>query len=531
MTTLSLRSRLLLAVGAIALVSLVVADVTVYASLRSYLYGQVDTILAASAGPVSQAATQLVERGGNKASEPALGGPLPSTSNFCQFGRESAPGMFIEVRQADGTVLSGEECSAFLPGQKSFVPRLPTTFGGFVADVILNRPTTHLTVASLTTGGPTFRVLAVRLNGGGTLIVADPITGLENTLSHLLVLEGSVTGGALLVSVLLGLWLVRVGLRPLRDVVRTAEAISEGDLMHRVPNANTRTEVGHVATALNVMLGRIQRSFGDLQASENRLRRFVSDASHELRTPIAAVSAYAQLFKRGAAAHPEDLGRVMDGIERETARMGHLVEDLLLLARLDEHDPSALEPVELVGLAAEAVETGRTVGPDWPLTFVADDPVEVMGDRDALRQVVDNLLANVRAHTPSGTVTTVTVGRRGAEAFLEVADTGPGISEDQTGLVFERFYRADPSRSRQTGGAGLGLAIVATIVRAHGGRTEAVSAPGGGALFRVVFLALPSDAAEALDAGDSLDGTAPSEMSGESAASAVPSTAPPTENR
>jgi two-component system OmpR family sensor kinase len=350
------------------------------------------------------------------------------------------------------------------------------------------------------------------LNGGGTLIVADPITGLENTLSHLLVLEGSVTGGALLVSVLLGLWLVRVGLRPLRDVVRTAEAISEGDLMHRVPNANTRTEVGHVATALNVMLGRIQRSFGDLQASENRLRRFVSDASHELRTPIAAVSAYAQLFKRGAAAHPEDLGRVMDGIERETARMGHLVEDLLLLARLDEHDPSALEPVELVGLAAEAVETGRTVGPDWPLTFVADDPVEVMGDRDALRQVVDNLLANVRAHTPSGTVTTVTVGRRGAEAFLEVADTGPGISEDQTGLVFERFYRADPSRSRQTGGAGLGLAIVATIVRAHGGRTEAVSAPGGGALFRVVFLALPSDAAEALDAGDSLDGTAPSEM-------------------
>jgi two-component system OmpR family sensor kinase len=317
----------------------------------------------------------------------------------------------------------------------------------------------------------------------------------------------------------------------LRDVVRTAEAISEGDLMHRVPNANTRTEVGHVATALNVMLGRIQRSFGDLQASENRLRRFVSDASHELRTPIAAVSAYAQLFKRGAAAHPEDLGRVMDGIERETARMGHLVEDLLLLARLDEHDPSALEPVELVGLAAEAVETGRTVGPDWPLTFVADDPVEVMGDRDALRQVVDNLLANVRAHTPSGTVTTVTVGRRGAEAFLEVADTGPGISEDQTGLVFERFYRADPSRSRQTGGAGLGLAIVATIVRAHGGRTEAVRAPGGGALFRVVFLALPSDAAEALDAGDSLDGTAPSEMSGESAASAVPSTAPPTENR
>jgi two-component system OmpR family sensor kinase len=266
--------------------------------------------------------------------------------------------------------------------------------------------------------------------------------------------------------------------------------------MHRVPNANTRTEVGHVATALNVMLGRIQTSFGDLQASENRLRRFVSDASHELRTPIAAVSAYAQLFKRGAADHPEDLDRVMDGIERETARMALLVGDLLLLARLDEHDPTALEPVELAGLAAEAVETARTVGPDWPLVFVADEPVEVMGDRDALRQVLDNLLANVRAHTPVGTAARVTVGTKVGAAFIEVADTGPGISEEQSALVFERFYRADPSRSRETGGAGLGLAIVATIVRAHGGRTEALTAPGGGALFRVVLPVLPSDGSD-----------------------------------
>jgi two-component system OmpR family sensor kinase len=285
-------------------------------------------------------------------------------------------------------------------------------------------------------------------------------------------------------------------------VVRTAEAISEGDLMHRVPNANTRTEVGHVATALNVMLGRIQASFGDLQASENRLRRFVSDASHELRTPIAAVSAYAQLFKRGAAAHPEDLSRVMDGIERETARMGHLVEDLLLLARLDEHNPTDQEPVELVGLAAEAIETARTVGPDWPLTFVADEPIEVMGDRGALRQVLDNLLANVRSHTPAGTVTTVTVGTRADDAFVEVADTGPGLTEDQTGLVFERFYRADSSRSRRTGGAGLGLAIVATIVAAHGGRTEALPAPGGGALFRVVLPLLPAPASGGTDDAD-----------------------------
>jgi two-component system OmpR family sensor kinase len=405
--------------------------------------------------------------------------------------------MFIEVRNAANTVISGEECSAFVPGQKSYVPALPRTISGFVSDATpVHHLSTYFTVASVK-GGPSFRVLASRLDYGSTVIVADPINGIENTLGQLLLLEGAVTGGALIVSLLLGFWLVRVGLRPLRDVVRTAEAISEGDLMHRVPNANTRTEVGHVATALNVMLGRIQTSFGDLQASENRLRRFVSDASHELRTPIAAVSAYAQLFKRGAASHPDDLDRVMDGIERETGRMGHLVEDLLLLARLDEHHPTAREPVELVGLAVEAIETARTVGPSWPITFVADEPVEVRADRVALRQVIDNLLANVRAHTPPGTMATVRVGSDGGEAIIEVADDGPGLDADQTTMVFERFFRADPSRSRQTGGAGLGLAIVATIVRSHDGRTEAANGPGGGALFRVILPVLAPVSSEA----------------------------------
>jgi len=201
------------------------------------------------------------------------------------------------------------------------------------------------------------------------------------------------------------------------------------------------------------------------------------------------VSAYAQLFKQ-ASQHEEDLPRVLDGIERETARMGRLVEDLLLLARVDEQHPFDLEPVELVGLVAEAVETARTVGPAWPIRFIAGEPVEVLGDWGALRQVVDNLLGNVRAHTPPATVASVTVGRSGEEAFVEVADEGPGISEQQAAVVFERFFRADPSRSRETGGAGLGLAIVATIVRVHGGHVTAEPRPGGGALFKVVLPAL-----------------------------------------
>jgi two-component system OmpR family sensor kinase len=177
----------------------------------------------------------------------------------------------------------------------------------------------------------------------------------------------------------------------------------------------------------------------------------------------------------------------MEGIERETARMARLVEDLLVLARFDEHHVLDTEPVEMVGLAAEAVETARTVGPEWPLAFQADEPVEVMGDWGALRQVIDNLLANVRAHTPAGTRASVRVGRDGNEVFVDIADEGPGISEEQTAQIFERFVRPDRSRSRRTGGAGLGLAIVASIVRAHGGRTFAAGRPGGGALFRVVL--------------------------------------------
>jgi signal transduction histidine kinase len=478
---LSLRTRLLLAVGTVALVALIIADVAVYASLRSYLYQQVDSTLEASYFPVLDAASG--PPGGHPPG--STSGHAPDQSTFCL----SAPGMFIEARSATGSVLSGEVCPAFAAG-KSYSPKLPAVITGFAAAAEdRGGEVAYLTVASTATGGPTFRVRASRLPNGVTLILADPVT-IPNTLAQLLLLELLVTGGALLGAVLLGLWLVRVGLRPLRDVVRTAESISDGDLMHRVPNANNRTEVGHVAVALNVMLERIQETVRDLQASENRLRRFVSDASHELRTPIAAVSGYAQLFKQGASERQEDMPRVMDGIERETGRMARLVEDLLLLARFDEHQTVAFEPVELVGLVAEAVETARTVGPDWPIDFRAEEAVEVIGDWGALRQVIDNLLANVRAHTPVGTPVSVRVGREGPEAFIEVADTGPGISEEEAEAVFERFFRVDSSRSRETGGAGLGLAIVATILRAHGGRATAGSPPGGGAVFRVVLPAL-----------------------------------------
>jgi two-component system OmpR family sensor kinase len=490
-SNLSLRTRLLVAVGAITLFALVAADVAIYASLNSYLYRQVDSTLQLSHMTVEAAAD------GDSDDVPTPNQVPPGTSEFCAVGRESAPGMFIEVRSADNKAQKGRVCPAYEPGQKSYSPALPPVISGFMkTSEDPHEPLTYFTVDSTKSGGPAFRVRASKLTGGGTLIVAEPLDTVTSTLDRLLMLEIAVTGGALVVAVALGLWLVRVGLRPLRDVVRTADSISGGNEMDRVPGANDSTEVGHVAAALNVMLERIESSFATLQQSENRLRRFVSDASHELRTPISAISAYTQLFRRGASEHAEDLPRVMSGIEREAGRMSRLVEDLLLLARFDEHHAIDVDPVELVGLVAEAIETARMVGPDWPITLRAEGPVEVLGDWSTLRQVIDNLFANVRAHTPSGTPTHVRVRRSGEEAVIEVADEGPGIDQELIESMFERFVRADPSRSRATGGAGLGLAIASAIMRAHGGSIEARRGSRGGVSFELRLPALASHAGD-----------------------------------
>jgi len=514
---LSLRLRLLLAVGAITLVALGLADFAVYGSLHSYLYRQVDSSLEAShraigltldhpanspypgGTPGARGATPPIEHGGSLApTSPAASpaGPLgPGASSFCNDARSNAPGMFIEVLTSShkvATATSGvERCPAAQPGGAAYSPKLPAVISGFATSAPDPAESmVSFNAASTTTGGPDFRVLASELGDGRVLVLASSLAGVGSTLSQLLLVELLVTAGALVAAIALGLWLVRVGLRPLRDVERTAEAISAGELLHRVPNVNGRTEVGHLAAAFNVMLERIQLLVADLRASESRLRRFVGDASHELRTPIAAVSAYAQLFREGAATRSEDLARVMSGIERESGRMARLVNDLLTLAKFDEHRVGEREPVELVGLVLEAVETARLVGTAWPIEFVADEPIEVLGERSALRQVADNLLANVRAHSPEGTRTTVSVRHIGLLACFEVADDGPGISEEEAKLVFERFFRVDPSRSRETGGAGLGLAIVASIVSAHGGQVVATSGPEGGAIFCVTLPAI-----------------------------------------
>ncbi|TDB88421.1 HAMP domain-containing histidine kinase [Actinomadura sp. KC216] len=280
---------------------------------------------------------------------------------------------------------------------------------------------------------------------------------------------------------------VRRATRPLEEIAATAARIGDGDLGRRLAVHGPKTEVGRLAEALNGMLAQIEASFREREASRDRLRRFVADASHELRTPVATVRGYAELFRRGAADRPEDLAKAMRRIESEAERMGRLVDEMLLLARLDQGRPLEREPVDLAALAADAVADAAVVEPDRPLALEGDGPVVVTGDAGRLRQVLDNLLANVRRHTPAGTAATVRVSERDGEAVLEVADEGPGIPAGDRARVFERFYRTDQSRSRDRGGSGLGLSIVAAVAEAHGGRASAADAPGGGAVFTITL--------------------------------------------
>ncbi len=484
----SLRLRLLVAVGLIAVVALVVADFATYSALRSSLYQQVDEELAQHPQP-RLAVNRVTGQVAFQCSSPTNGPAGAPGFNVIGFGYVAV------VSQSNATVASGLECPAYV-GEHPYRPQLPSPITGFTTQPD-GTEVSQFTTGSIAPEGPAFRVRATKVTGPGfnndVLVQAQPLVSQTSTLHTLFLIELAVTAGALVFALAAGWWLVRLGLRPLEDVERTADSIAAGNLDQRVPGADKPTEVGRLARALNVMLERIQVAFSARVASESRLReneqhlrQFVADASHELRTPIAAVSAYAELFERGAAQRSEDLPRVAAGIRTETARMDRLVTDLLTLARLDEGIPMQRVPVELVALSSSAVRTATAVGPEWPVEFWAAQPVEVTGDEDRLRQVLDNLLANVRAHTPAGTTSTVRVTQTGDHAEIEVRDAGPGMPAEEARRIFERFYRVDPARRRGHGrgdggsGSGLGLSIVAAIVNAHGGTVWATSAPGAG---------------------------------------------------
>jgi two-component system OmpR family sensor kinase len=458
---LSLRARLVLGVLVLATIGLVAADVSTYASLRSFLLDRVDTALEAD----------------HRAAE---GGPGPGDNTSGQAQCGPAPNAFVQIRSASGVVLCSSEVPHFPGTAAPSPPRLPATID-LPAQTANGSPDRfrYFTVPAQT-GGGRYRVRAsIDPGSSNVLVIASSLSDVDSTLHRLFLIELLVTAAVAVAIALLGLWIVRLGLRPLEEIGKTADAIAAGDLTQRVKRAEPRTEVGRLGLGLNAMLSRIE-------ASDRRLRRFIADASHELRTPLAAVRAYAELFERGADRRPDDLARAMKGISRESERMSGLVEDLLLLARLDEGRKLEREPVRLDELAAEAVETSRAVDASHPIELELE-PATVLGDRRALRQVVDNLLGNIRSHTPPGTLAHVRVRAAGGDATVEIADEGPGMTEEQADRIFERFYRADPSRSRDSGGAGLGLAIVSAVTEAHGGAISLSTSLGGGATFRITL--------------------------------------------
>jgi two-component system OmpR family sensor kinase len=333
--------------------------------------------------------------------------------------------------------------------------------------------------------GPAFEVIAVPAKGG-TVIAAVSVKNEVNTLAHLFRLNFAVGGIVLGLLALVALVVLTRSLRPLRQIAATADAIAAGDLAARVPPVPKRSEIGRVATALNRMLAENEAAFVQRDATEERLRQFLADASHELRTPLTSIRGYAELFRRGAAERPEDLAKVMRAIEDEAARMSLLVEDLLLLARLDDARPLDRHPVVLDEVVEHAIEAARIAEPGRLIQFeFAERPIVIEGDESRLRQVIDNLLANVREHTPPDASAYVSVRREGDQVILAVEDTGPGIAGVDRELVFGRFARQDAGRGRKQGGTGLGLAIVRSLVTAHGGVISLRPAHPHGSIFEV----------------------------------------------
>ena len=471
----SLRRRLVVGVLVLAAIALVGADVATYASLRSFLLSRTDSSLETD----------------HRAVESVL-----QTASSCEAVGRSVPGVFVQLRTRDtGQVVcsTGVTDISRPPGGNRLQPgpfpqRAPPKLPGTITGLSRKGPEpTRYFDAPATKGGTHYRVRAsLDPEIPYMLVVATPLDDVYSTLHRLLLIELLVTAAVLAAIVGLGLWVVRLGLRPLDAIGETSAAIAAGDLSRRVERAEERTEVGRLGLALNAMLAQIESAFKARAASEEKLRRFVADASHELRTPLAAIRAYAELFTRGAERRPEDLARSMAGITRESERMSLLVEDLLLLARLDEGRPLEREPVELDEVVGEAVDTALTVEPERPISLDAERAV-VLGDRDRLRQIVDNLLANAREHTPPEMPVHVSVTTLDGAARIEVEDAGPGMEPEEAERVFERFYRADQSRSRANGGVGLGLSIVAAVAEAHGGEVSAHSEPGKGSTFRITL--------------------------------------------
>ncbi len=470
--SLSLRSRVLLGLAVVALVLMVVSAI-VTATTRSELVGQVDDRLRSIEVPAR------IGRNGGSAGD----------GNGGQVGRRP--------RQVERV---GDVYIGFLSWDDVLESRLePSTTDDFSPPSIdvasLRGPRQQIFTTGGTETPTTLRVMA-RENPDGYLIIAVPLDGVRSTMRRLMLLQIGAAAAILIALGVLAWWVVRLGIRPIKDMTATATRIADGDLSVRVPESPPGTESGELSEALNRMLGTIGEAIDERAAGEERLRRFVADASHELRTPVTTIRGYAELYRQGGLGSGDQLDDAMRRTEQEAVRMGRLVEDMLVLAKLDQQRPLARDEVDVAAVLADAAADARTVDPDRPLAVdVPNAAATVVGDEDRIRQVVVNLVGNALVHTPTGTPVELRARRDDGTIVVEVADDGPGMPPEIVDKAIERFYRADPARARDQGGSGLGLSIVDAVVRAHGGSIEIDSAPGRGTTVRFTLPAEPVPAA------------------------------------
>jgi two-component system OmpR family sensor kinase len=471
--------RLITTVLALSIVALTIMGVFGARLLRGYLVERVDDQLVEAAGQARDVFNGALE-------------------NDPMSDERRLPSQYHFTLQDDAGATVGETPSKLFDAPP---PDLPALTPADAAD-----RGGHPFTVEATRGHGSWRAVAVPFaSGSGTIVTAASLGDVDATV-HKLSTINLLVGGAVIAGLALAAYtMVRTALRPLTKIEQTAAAIAGGDLSRRVDDDDPNTEVGRLGLALNTMLEQIETAFHARQASEatarrseQKMRRFVADASHELRTPLTSIRGFAELHRQGAVTDPAEVSRLLNRIEDEAKRMGLLVDDLLLLARLDQQRPFEHGPVDLRTLATDAVEAARATAPDRDISLDlpmddddADGGLVVAGDEPRLRQVLSNLLDNALAYSPADAPITVLGGRTRRDgrdlAFVQVRDRGPGMIPEQAERVFERFYRTDRARSRAQGGTGLGLSIVAAITAAHGGTVELDTAPGEGATFRVLL--------------------------------------------
>jgi len=581
-----LRVRLITAVLALVVIALAAISFAGISFLRSYLLSQADNQLQALANEAGTHGFPLNAR------------PVPGEAvTWIPDGGQ--PQQAIVPVSSSGYGL--QQTPQQIPGPA--IPAIPSSLPS-TAD--------HAITIPATSGGGRWRTIGVASTGpaadgtqtNGTLVIAIDVSGAYATIGRLTGIDLIVSAIVIVALAIVGVAVIRASLRPLTDIEHTAEGIAAGDLTRRVPDHDPRTEVGRLGGSLNAMLAQIETAFDarrlsefNARRSEERMRQFVADASHELRTPLTAIRGYAEYYRQrggldegsggrgrggtgpassgaaggtgfalgpGEAEHQAggplaraEVDRIMQRVEQESSRMGVLVEDMLLLARLDQQRPLERRTVDMLTLAADAVNDARVVAPDRSinLTVGAGAALLVLGDEVRLRQVIGNLMSNALNHTPEGSPIEARVrlgtleewriaaanagqtalaaagpdSRSSPAVVFEVADRGPGLTPEQAEHVFERFYRGDQARTRRAGGTGLGLAIVAALVGAHGGAVWVESPPDGGATFRMAIPLAPEAACSAPEPEDSTDPgvTSPPALSGRPGRRTAPGARPP----